>query len=346
MVWCKEPFIHMDIVVENDHVLYKPCNVYAESFKAPEFESVQHHLRNGEWAPGCDYCKTQEENFGTSRRIGVNQLFKNKNIEDGIQGVGLRYGTLCNSVCIICNETRSSAWASKLVQSGQQVDDRYLFKKSLIPDLTTVLKHIDISKLTHVEFHGGEPLLNSYPWQTLELCDVKNLTVKINTNGTVWPASMDVFKQCKSTEIIFSIDDIDDRLEFLRPPAKFHDVVANIDKSKQMGFKTSCTYTLSSLNIYYLPEFLLWGLKKFGVSLYGQHMFDGSKFNLYNLSEYAKDKVLEKFNQYPQLKRLTSIAAAEMMKPKIKVDTALESVLIDNQFKIVFPEWYEILAHE
>lgn len=159
-------------------------------------------------------------------------------------------------------------------------------------------------------------------------------------------ASMEAFKKCKSTEIIFSVDDIGSRLEYLRAPAKFDNVVQNINKSKQLGFKTSCTYTLSSLNVYYLPEFLLWGLKTFGVALYGQHMFDGSKFNLYNLSDYAKNKVLEKFDTYPQLKKLTSVAVTEMMKPKIKNDNSLDTIVKDNEFKNIFPDWWEILAHE
>jgi sulfatase maturation enzyme AslB (radical SAM superfamily) len=336
----------MDIIVENEHVSYKPCNVYRDSFKTPCFDDVQEPLSKGMWAPGCDFCKNQEASGGTSRRIGLNQLYKNKNIKDGIQGLSLRYGTLCNSVCIICDETRSSAWATKAIQNGRLVDKRFMFKKAAMPELTTILNGIDTSVITHLDFHGGEPLLNTYPWQMLELCNVSNLTVKINTNGTVWPDSMEMFKKCKSTEIIFSIDDIGKRLEYLRPPAKFDSVVQNINKSKQMGFKTSCTYTLSSLNVYYLPEFLLWGLKTFGVALYGQDMFDGSKFNLYNLSDYAKNKVLEKFNTYPQLKKLTSIAVIEMMKPKAKQDNALNDIINDDEFKNTFPEWWKILTHE
>ena len=345
-VWCKEPFIHMDVIVENEQVSYKPCNVYRDVFTTPNFDKVQEHLSKNEWAPGCDYCKNQEANGGVSRRIGINQLYKNKNIEDGIQGLSLRYGTLCNSVCVICDETRSSAWATKLIQKGLSIDQRYIFKKAAMPKLETILENIDTSTITHVDFHGGEPLLNTYPWQMLELCNVPNLTVKINTNGTVWPDYMELFKKCKSTEIIFSIDDINSRLEYLRPPAKFDNIVQNINKSKQMGFKTSCTYTLSSLNIYYLPEFLLWGLKTFGLALYGQNMFDGSKFNLYNLNDYSKNKVLEKFDAYPQLKKLTSFAATEMMKPKTKHDDALNNIINDNNFKNVFPDWWEILTHE
>lgn len=344
-VWCKEPFIHTDIVVENNHVYYKPCNVYEENFSTPNFNNVQKCLSDGRWAPGCNYCKKQEDAGGISRRIGINKLYKDKNIFDGLQGFSLRYGTLCNSTCVICDETRSSAWASKLLMAGHSVNEKFIFKKSLLPDLKTLLKDIDTSKITHIDFHGGEPLLNSYPWDTLELCDLSNLSIKINTNGTVWPNSMIEFKKCKSTEIIFSIDDINDRLEFLRPPAKFGDVVNNIQNSKAMGFKTSCTYTLSSLNIYYLPEFLLWGLKNFGVNLYGQHLFGDSKFNLYNLNDYAKNKILEKFETFPKLKKLTSIAINEMMKPIVNTDEALMDVIKNPLYQKTFPEWYNILTH-
>jgi hypothetical protein len=30
--WCRDPFVHIDIIVENQYVHYKPCNVYAKSY--------------------------------------------------------------------------------------------------------------------------------------------------------------------------------------------------------------------------------------------------------------------------------------------------------------------------
>ena len=341
--WCRDPFVHIDIIVENQYVHYKPCNVYAESYSTPDFKVIQRDLVSGRWAEGCGNCKSAESANINSRRTGVNLIHKDKPLV--VSSIGLRYGTLCNSTCLICDETRSSAWASKLLKESIPIKSEYIFNKKLIPDLAEVLKDIDCSTITNIELHGGEPLLNSYTRDILDMLPIENLSVKINTNGTVWPEWMDKFTKTKSTEILFSIDDIGDRLEYLRPPANFDVITENIKKSKGMNFKTGCTYVVSSLNVYYLPEFLMWAVKKFGISLYGQFMFDDTKYSLFNLPESAKLKVIEKFNQHPKLTKLLSSVIIEMSKNNTKEDTALYDTIRDNEFKTVFPEWHSILTH-
>ena len=341
--WCRDPFVHIDIIIENQYAHYKPCNVYAKSYTTPDFKIIQNELLNGRWAEGCTNCKSAELSNINSRRKGVNLIHKDKPLV--VSSIGLRYGTLCNSTCLICDETRSSAWASELLKKSISIRPEYKFNKKLMPDLSEVLKDIDCSTITNVELHGGEPLLNSCTRDILDMLPIENLSVKINTNGTVWPEWMDKFTKTKSTEILFSIDDIGNRLEYLRPPAKFDVVTENIKKSKDMKFKTGCTYVISSLNVYYLPEFLMWAVKNFGISLYGQFMFDDTKYSLFNLPESAKLKVIEKFNQHHKLTKLLAPVIMEMSKNNTKEDTALYNTIRDSKFKTVFPEWYDILNH-
>ena len=345
-VWCKDPFVHIDIVVENDKVRYYPCNVYQQWFTDANFIEIKNSLSSGRWASGCDFCKVAEASGLPSRRIGVNKLRENLDIEQGIQSIGLRYGTLCNSTCLICDETRSSAWATQKIKNSIPIHSQFKYNKSLMPDIKELLSKFDLSKIKHIEFHGGEPLMNSYPWDTLNLLDKKELAVKINTNGTVWPDKMADFATCKSTEIMFSIDDIDQRLEYLRPPAKFDIILENIQKSKKLKFKTSCTYTMSSLNVYYLPEFFNWALRVFGINIYGQHLFDGGKFALYNLSPYAKKAIEEKFLKFPQFNKLLGTALNEIKKPQLFDDSNIRSIAQSDKFKNTFPEWAEILNHD
>ena len=68
----------------------------------------------------------------------------------------------------------------------------------------------------------------------------------------------------KNVEFLFSIDDIGDRFEYLRYPAKFKNVQKNIQKAKDMGFNISVTPTISSINVWYVPEFMPWLVKTFG----------------------------------------------------------------------------------
>lgn len=345
-VWCKDPFVHIDIVVENDQIKYYPCNVYQFKFNDSNFNNVKNNLLSGQWAPGCSYCKIAESSGLNSRRIGVNKLKENLDIKHGIQSIGLRYGTLCNSTCLICDETRSSAWASHKTKNLIPIQPQFNYKKSTMPNVKELLSKFDLPKIKFIEFHGGEPLINSYPWETLKLLNKSELYVKINTNGTVWPDRMLEFTDCKSTEIMFSVDDIYNRLEFLRPPAEFNIILENIQKSKELKFKTSCIYTMSSLNIFYLPEFLDWALKVFGIRIHGQHLFNNSNYALYNLSPYAKKSIEEKFLKFPKLSKLLDIAINELKKPKQCDDLDLREIARSEKFKKTFPEWAEILNYD
>jgi len=344
---CLEPFVHVDVIVENDKVYYKPCNVYNKNFDTIEFTNVKNSFAVGQWAEGCDYCKTAESSGVSSRRIGCNKVYNDLgiNASKGVQSISFRYGTLCNSTCLICDETRSSAWATKLLQKNIPIQSRYIYKKQLLPTIDKLLTGIDLSQIRLVEFHGGEPLIADYPWEILSKLDKSNLSVKINTNGTVWPKAMQEFNDCKSVEIMFSVDDIDSRLEYLRPPAKFAEVIANIKRAQAMNFKVSCTYVISSLNIFYLPEFLLWALKTFGINLYGQLIYEPSIYSLYNLTEHAKLSIQTKFKEYPTLNKLLQPALDDLNKVPQQDINELIRLANTVEFKNSMPEWSDILTY-
>ena len=74
--WCLDPFVHIDIIVENQYVYYKPCNVYNKSYSTPDFKIIQKDLLNGSWSDGCENCKAAELSNNNSRRKGVNLIHK------------------------------------------------------------------------------------------------------------------------------------------------------------------------------------------------------------------------------------------------------------------------------
>lgn len=343
--FCLEPFVHVDIIVENANVYYKPCNVYTENFKSMDFTEVKTAIDSNSFASGCVSCKNSEQLGITSRRIGCNKIHSDIGIThtNEIQSLSFRYGTLCNSTCFICDYTRSSAWATKMKSEGKTVPAQFMYKKQEMVPIEKILTGIDLSKIRFVEFHGGEPLMATYPWEIISLLDKPNVSVKINTNGTIWPESMREFNECRRTEIIFSVDDIDNRLEYLRPPVKFDQLLKNIKQAKAMNFNIGCTYVMSGLNIYYLPEFIEWGLKTFGINLYGQLIFEPSEYSLYNLPISAKQKVEYKFNQYPEFSKLLQPALDDMFRDQQHYPTALLTLASTNKFIQAMPEWSKIL---
>lgn len=341
--WCADPFVHVDIIVENETVRYKPCNVYDGVYLTNDFTDIKNSLKNNNWAPGCTFCKKNELHHLKSRRIASNIIHTRTDLNLGIQSIGLRYGTLCNSTCLICNESRSSAWATQKIKKNISIHPNYKFNKKLMPSIAQVFNGIDISNINYLEFHGGEPLLNEYPWEVLSFIGRnEDISIKINTNGTVWPDKVTEFCNCKHVEMMFSVDDINQRFEFLRPPAKFQTIQEHIKNSKQLGFKTSCTYTISGLNVYYLPEFFDWCIREFGLNMYGQHLYGCEGYQLKNLPLAAKNAVIKKFNSYNKLKKLLDPIIENLLEDPTDTCTVI-NYCNNNLFNKYFSEWSSIL---
>jgi len=251
---------------------------------------------------------------------------------------------LCNSTCLICDHTRSSSWATKDIKNGLQVDTRYIYDKKLMPTLDTIFKDIDLSYVRYVEFHGGEPLINSYPIDMLDMLDKDNLYVKINTNGSVFPEKIiKELNKCKNVEMLFSIDDIHERLEYLRPPIKFDTLTNNIELSKKNNYKTGCMYTISDLNVYYLPEFITWAKDIFNLNLYGQFTY-GPIHNIRNLKKQVKEKVINKFEKFSNIQNhLQPVVDYMKMEPFGNKKGNLNTIKNTKEFKKTFKEWAIIL---
>lgn len=344
---CHEPHVHRDYIVENNTVSVKPCNIFYEGIdKSTPEEIIEQHSK-GIWPTGCISCKHNEASGIRSRRTQMNQFAHDNNIDykAGVQNISLRYGTLCNLRCPICDPERSSAWANELVKHGVEVEERFIYDKAKMPKVEEVLSDIDTSKVKKWHFHGGEPLLADYPWEVLEVSDPK-AQFHFNTNGSVFPERLAMF-QGKRVEMLFSVDDINERFEYLRYPAKFSVVEKNIKKAKDMGFSVSVTPTVSSINVWYMPEFIPWAVKTFGSRIFLQFVDLPTHFNLSHLPKHTKDKLVEKLSDNKFLK-FTQPIIDKVLEEKDTIDFVPYLKSMDqrrnNSFSAIFEEWSNIYA--
>ena len=220
--------------------------------------------------------------------------------------VGLRYGTLCNAKCMICDHTRSTGWIKDAIKLGRDVEPQYLMDKTKMIDIKHVYQNFDLTDLKYVEFHGGEPLLHSYPEQFLKLFGNQSTVVKINTNGSILP-NKDLIKElskCKRVDILLSIDDIEDRFELLRYPLKWNKIMENLEWYKQQQYRIAVTPTISTLNIWYIEKFFKWLLINVGTDIYPQFVDFPSYLNIKHLNAGVK-KILKK--QLLKVKNISSI---------------------------------------
>jgi organic radical activating enzyme len=114
---------------------------------------------------------------------------------------------------------------------GKFTQDEY----TLEPDeIITEVADYDFSKLEHVTFGGGEPLLNKSSLEILKALD-NSTNIQFHSNGTTLPSQeyLDQFTRFEKFILVFSIDDIEEQFELLRWPAKWSKVVDNIQWMKE-----------------------------------------------------------------------------------------------------------------
>lgn len=211
--------------------------------------------------------------------------------------IEINASNVCNLKCRICYPNASSKW----IQEHKDIygsNERTYFNLSF--------DNIDIIKrwapgLKEVCFFGGEPLLSA---QNLELLDyfIENgfagqMSILFNTNGTVFSDEIaNRFQHFKLVRMFFSIDDIGERFEYQRKGALWNNVSQNLDRAYRLSrskfgqnidFKVCCT--VSTLNIFYLPEFFHW-LETYyqDLKVFWNFLFDPWQLSIQALPEPVK----------------------------------------------------------
>ena len=111
-----------------------------------------------------------------------------------------------------------------------------------------------------------------------------------NTNATIFSESVvRAWKKFKRVQICLSIDDIGERLEFQRFPAKWSRVEANIRKyleHQDERIQLTLFCSVSVLNIFYLPDYIAWQQANFpGIDIYFNFVHDPKFFCINNMPE-------------------------------------------------------------
>ena len=355
-MFCTQPFNHIDIVVENDKVLLQPCNVWtAKRYSINEYNKalpdLKQTLEHTYHYPGCSRCFMEDKKNIRSRRKAQNEFANDNNLSNQkLQSLGVRYGTLCNSKCMICSHHRSSSWVADAEKLGLHVNDQHRYKKHLLPGVDIFFENFDLDDLRFVEFHGGEPLMQTYPEDFLSrVKHLDQLIVKFNTNLTILPSDrlMQLLKQCKRVDFLLSVDDIDERYEILRFPGKWKIFTKNLEFIKKQNFRAMAYNCLSSLNIYYCGDYYNWAIKNFGAGVHSQFVVDQKMLDISYLPKNAKDKVLRKIEKYTG-------QIFDSIRSKLHLDNEDHSLDLINyikkldairntRFSKTFSEWWQIL---
>jgi organic radical activating enzyme len=154
----------------------------------------------------------------------------------------------CNSTCVTCNSSSSSAWAPLEKKMGVIPIGTKSMTKEMIDS------NLNFKELITLNFVGGEPLyekLNFYILEQLLEAGNTNCFISVTTNGSVDlnSTNKDLLKKFKNVNFSVSIDGIGSEFEYLRFPLKWNDLLNNLEFFRTITNNVNVSSTTSNMNM-------------------------------------------------------------------------------------------------
>lgn len=189
------------------------------------------------------------------------ELYPNTDNER-LQTLHLEQGLICNLECVSCGSMYSSAW-----NRNYQLFDPAAPQVTLTRYPQEKWKHLDFQDLKRIHFTGGEPLLNRDNGLILEHLDregvLSNVVLNYSTNGTIFPDenTLRLWRKSRFVRLYFSLDACGSVFEYTRYPARWIEVVNNINRfceQQDICIIIGVTLTVGIHNIFSMSDFFDW----------------------------------------------------------------------------------------
>ena len=296
-------------------------------WNSEDINLLRQKFLNGEEPIECHKCWVEESTGNFSLRQQT--LNTSVNIQNPTPSyVSLKLSNKCNLACRICGPHLSSLWEQQYKKNNMDLGDKEYFL------------HVKDDKLTsgnnstfrrwapgfkHVLLYGGEPLINQEVLEFLDFCVdthiAKNIDLVLNTNGTICNDTIiSKLNQFKRVALYLSIDDIGERFEYQRWPARWDKISENIRKfcSLNSPFDVKFYPTFSILNTLQLKE-ILDGLSQFKVPI-----------NLTNIIHAPAHLALRSASPALKEQMIKSIEAIDFSRYQLDGEMDYSSIFIKN----------------
>jgi MoaA/NifB/PqqE/SkfB family radical SAM enzyme len=331
------------------------------------FLEVRNSLEKGIKHPACKKCWEEEAAGRDSKRIRDNNT-RQYELTDKIKVIELNLGNTCNIQCRTCHPYSSSKWNKEFYTVNQLKEPYkiYLENAKIYNDaweddslIWSELEKIGPT-LERMDFYGGEPFLLKKQWAFVKKCVEngwsKNQILHYNTNGTIWNhEDVSLFEHFKYVEVGFSIDGLREQFEFMRYLAKWDTVIENLEKAKEfMQGKTNLNFdichTISSLNVFYIPEFIDFFGPQWRIYLNLVHQPNYYAITIF--PDKIKEKIIEKLDaisedDWKQIKGIKNLISQGTFDQELWNEFKRRIIVHDefrnqNYYK-TFPEFGEII---
>jgi len=288
-------------------------------------KKIRNNLDNGVRDNACQLCWEEEDGGRKSKRLRDNERYlheiqwQNRPPYSGLAKFELNLGNTCNIKCRTCHPSISSMWMKEAYELdhsknisfkeyGETMKKYHQQYDEDSPFWDDLANHLDTIK--QFDFYGGEPFMSKKMWEILRICVdkgySKDIELHYNTNGTTWPKETELWQHFRSINLSFSIDGIGERFEYMRFPAKWDEVCGNMQHARNYkdtynNMSISWCVTLSSINIFYLPEILDEYYTSYSdLGIYLNLVHSPSHFNIGKMPEAVKDFVIDRLEQIPK----------------------------------------------
>ncbi len=333
-------------------------------FNSPQMREIRSSMIKGERPKACRLCFDNEDTGLESYRKSSNKKWidgegiDSKDVDELINHcysnnfeleyrpkyIHLNLSNLCNLKCRMCWAGNSSSIEYDLVHNRwAPVNSRWTSSASYNSNLSEKKDYFsnnfdsiinllgnDLNDLREIYFTGGEPLIMPSVLDCLRFLidnDVaKNIRITMNTNATtIKPSVLDILKQFRFLKLNLSLDGTGAVYEYIRYPAKWKQVEANIKHLKQefdlfQSVEISAAPILQIYNVFNIAK-LYEFCQSIGISCNPQFLREPTHIAVTILPEAIRNeaaRTLEKMSYLPKissyLRQASSTQTVELVK--------------------------------
>ncbi len=349
-----------------------PLNLEHQTFReiwnSAEMREIRRRMLSGEKVKACSKCDRETDIGQSPGRDYYNKYWLiedserekwKRRVKDSMKNnfqvhplpvyYDLRPGNICNLKCRMCNTDYSNKIGEDSVQNqwaykspdieGTRFSDESKWYEVDSVLMDNILENIQETRIFYLS--GGEPLINPFIKKLIDVlieCNVsQKIELQFSTNLTVFP---EVFfrklTNFKSVRFYLSIDGFGPVYEYIRYPAKWKNVVLNLQNiSKYANFSCIITPTIQNYNILTIVDLLE----------YAESLNLTCNFNILYNPRYLSIRVMPLKARMLAVKRLTEyMKKSPMVKKYNEMATSIHNTILE--LKQDTEEAYHETIHE
>ncbi len=235
-------------------------------------QDLQEKLLSGERPKHCKRCWDNEDNGVESRRQMENRFldFKmDRDIDllaaDARQGstqenmYQIFLGSVCNSTCVTCGPSVSSAWRSLENKSISIRQEKQHARQHFVEFCDSV----NWTEAKRFNLLGGEPLLIDLSFDILQkLLDAGNTDCRVSfvTNGSVMlsESQIAILRCFSDISCCISIDGIGKSFDYIRYPLSWNNLLITLTQYRKIFTEVVVSFTISNLNYQERSKIIKW----------------------------------------------------------------------------------------